>query len=302
MDSAAKCVAVIGGSDAEFAWVRSALGVDGEMTWVAERADEPAAAMAMLGRRNIDLIVYVLDAGSGQAGLATLRRVREFAFSTPVVCLANFDQDDDMTTVIRAGAHECVDRRHPNTEGFCRAVRSAIARGGFLRSLEERQENAARDREMGGLSSIGNLSPLPITGRSFGMMSLIDRAPHKFSEFVAQYSALLDLALEERTVRVESRLSEELHNLADRLGVFGAGPRDIIDLHKSAITCRLEGQPLRRARAYVEEGRLVLLQIMGFLASFYRHLSWGAGSDPRGHITREQLLAASPTSTGKDSR
>lgn len=301
IDSAVKRVVVIGGSNSEFVWVSGTLSEGDESVWLAERAEDAAATMALFGRSGFELIVYFLNRPDDESALVMLRRIREFAFSIPIVCLANIETPDDASPIIRAGAHECSSRSSPDASDFRRAVRFALARGAFLKSLEERRESAARDREMGGLNAMGNITPLPITGRSFGMLSLIDRAPHKFSEFVAEYSGLLDLALEERTVRVESRLSEELHTLADRLGIFGAGPRDIIDLHKASITCRLEGQPLRRARAYVEEGRLVLLQIMGFLASFYRHLSWGAGSDPRGHITREQLLAASPTSTGKGS-
>ena len=96
----------------------------------------------------------------------------------------------------------------------------------------------------------------------------IDRHPKEYSQLVERYAALLALVLEERSVKGDSRLGEELDMLAGRLGPLGAGPRDTVDPHRSALTGCLEGQSIRRARAYVEVGRLLLLRIMGILASF----------------------------------
>lgn len=63
--------------------------------------------------------------------------------------------------------------------------------------------------------------------------------------------------------------------LADRLGALNAGPRDVIDLHRLTIADVVTGQPPLKAEAFIDEGRLVLIQLMGYLASFYRSLTWG---------------------------
>ena len=130
---------------------------------------------------------------------------------------------------------------------------------------------------------------------------LIDRHPKEYSQLVEQYAALLALALEQRSVKVDSRLGEELNTLADRLGLLGAEPRDIVDPHRSALTGCLEGQSIRRARAYVEVGRLLLLQIMGILASFYRHLSCGTARAPRSRLAPDTTVAFAAMTTGDES-
>ena len=74
-----------------------------------------------------------------------------------------------------------------------------------------------------------------------------------------------------------------LIDIADHLGALGAGPRDVVDLHKAAMASRLKDRSPRQNRAYVEEGRLLLVQLMGYLVSYYRRLSWGSrsgGSSP----------------------
>lgn len=301
VESAAQRILIVGGSDDERIWVRNALMTDLEMQWTLEHAVEPTAAMAHAGRGDLDAIALFLDGGDDEIGLAPLRQIREFAPHLPIVCLARDGAEAEALKVIYAGAQDCFGANERDAERFRRAVRFAIARGSFQQGQDELREYDVREREIGGLNAIGGPVPMPVTGRIFGMLPLIDRAPEQFSEFVSQYSGLLELALEERTVRVESRLGEELNTLADQLGLLGAGPRDIIDLHKAAITGRLEGQSIRKARAYVEEGRLMLLQIMGFLASFYRHLSWGAAADPRGRTTRDDPFGAGPPTRGRGS-
>ena len=46
-----------------------------------------------------------------------------------------------------------------------------------------------------------------------------------------------------------------------------------------------------RARAAIEEARMLLLQLMGYLASFYRNLSWGAAASGRSSSSPRRLLA-----------
>jgi hypothetical protein len=273
---------------------------DARSVWSVRQADGPSAAIAEAGRSEVDVIALILDGGADTFSLAALRRIRESIPGVPVVCLADISSDNEAVDIVLAGAQDCLSRAGFDAEALRRAVRLAIARVRCLQNQDWRGDTP-HEREIGELNAISGPAPMPITGRSFGVMPLVDRAPDEFGDLISRYSRMLELALEERTVKVESRLGEELHGIADRLGLLGAGPRDIIELHKAAITDRLEGQPIRRARVYVEEGRLILLQIMGFLASFYRHLSWGSVTDPRGRVSRARHVASEPTTTGKGS-
>ena len=41
-------------------------------------------------------------------------------------------------------------------------------------------------------------------------------------------------------------------------------------MHSAALKQKVRGAPPAKAQAYVEEGRLMLLELMGHLASYYR--------------------------------
>jgi PAS domain S-box-containing protein len=94
--------------------------------------------------------------------------------------------------------------------------------------------------------------------------------PDVFPGLVARYGQLLDRAFEGRLFRLGNDLSSALRSLGEHLGVLGAGPRDVIDLHTLALQPRTTSAPAGRVQAYVEEGRLLLLELMGCLASYYR--------------------------------
>lgn len=117
---------------------------------------------------------------------------------------------------------------------------------------------------------------LPETAASYGAAALRVAAPAAFAELVEAYGALLDRALEHRAYRVQSIGADPVRALADRLGFFWARPRDLVEVHLAALEAKAAGAPAR-ADTYAEEGRLLLLELMGGLASHYRKLSLGRG-------------------------
>lgn len=66
------------------------------------------------------------------------------------------------------------------------------------------------------------------------------------------------------------QVTEALQALADRLGVDWAGPREVTDRHTVAWRNNTALVPHARAQAYVEEGRMMVRQLMGYLAFCYR--------------------------------
>ena len=54
-----------------------------------------------------------------------------------------------------------------------------------------------------------------------------------------------------------------------------AGPRDVVELHTTALKRRLSSAGVEQAEAYTEEGRLLVLELMGNLVSYYRVYTLG---------------------------
>jgi len=77
---------------------------------------------------------------------------------------------------------------------------------------------------------------------------------------------------------VEHDISDGLTALADRLGSFRAGPRDVVDIHLATVNSRTQGAGPEKVRSYALEGRLLAMELMGHLVDFYRRALVLSGS------------------------
>ncbi len=106
---------------------------------------------------------------------------------------------------------------------------------------------------------------------------LSQRHPEAFAELVAQYKYLMSLVLEERVFKVDHHIHEELRTMASRLGELEAGPRDVVDVHATALRIKMRASSMSRAKVLTIEGRLIVLELMGHLVSYYRNSSRHGG-------------------------
>jgi len=84
------------------------------------------------------------------------------------------------------------------------------------------------------------------------------------------YDRLLGQAVEQRLYKLDHGVSTSLRRLAEEIGAARAGPREVIRLHRAVLQRRLDALNESRAGIYAEEGRLMLLELMGDLVAFYR--------------------------------
>jgi len=212
--------------------------------------------------------------------METIVRLSQQQPDVPLIALCN--SPSETIEAFRAGAQDCLGGSEREGPALARAIRHAIERSRFQINLSETGEQVFQDRENAKLGSLGSPA-LPTTERNFGAEPLSHTAAAGFAVLVQRYSALLDQAPMTVTGKHQFGFDSALIDIADRLGALGAGPRDVVDLHKAAMGSRLVGRSARENRVYVEEGRLLLVQLMGYLVSYYRRLSWGSrsgGSSP----------------------
>lgn len=143
----------------------------------------------------------------------------------------------------------------------------------------EAKANAARikeqEREIRGLLQLSGSSSTSITSSLFGAQPLSEGAPLVFEEISRHYDKLIEMAMEQRAYKVDYGLSEELRSMAERLGFLKAGPRDVVEIHSKVLQAKSVGANAFKIRAYTEEGRLMIIELMGHLVSYYRNQSLG---------------------------
>jgi hypothetical protein len=126
------------------------------------------------------------------------------------------------------------------------------------------------EAEVRSLERVLNTPHASVTARLYGATSLQQSAPDVFSKLVGELRQILVQSLEQRAFKVDHHVSDALRSLGDRLGFLNVMPRDVIEIYSVALESESRAASERKVKAYVEEGRLVVLQLMGHLVSYYR--------------------------------
>lgn len=99
---------------------------------------------------------------------------------------------------------------------------------------------------------------------------LSERMPTTFQQLAEQYGYFIDFALEQRVHKIDQDLSSRLRAFSQHLGHLRAGPRDVVEIYSTALKLKLRNIKVQREMAIMEEGRLILLEVMGYLIAYYR--------------------------------
>jgi DNA-binding response OmpR family regulator len=247
-----------------------------------------ADALACLEKDPVDVVLLDLSLPDSQ-GLATFLAMHSRAPDVPIVVLSALDDEELAAQAVREGAQDYLVKGEMPLDLLARALRYAIerhqaevdlvreqtARVAAEEALRharrtERQRRQRQRRELRSLEQLSAPGATTITARVFGFEPLSSALPETFRELVQRYAALLDLAVEQRAYRVDHRLSDALRTVAEEIGFLNAGPRDVVELHTAALKRRLTGATALKAQAYVEEARILVLELMGYLVAYYR--------------------------------
>ena len=137
------------------------------------------------------------------------------------------------------------------------------------RAEEERMKQL--ERELRSLELLTQSPNTTTTAQMYGLTDLRSGLPNVFDELVQRYQELIDRAFERRIYQVEHDISGELRTIAEQLGALKASPRDLVEIHITALKEKGDSSNPVRAEAYAEEGRLLTLELMGNLVSYYRN-------------------------------
>jgi DNA-binding response OmpR family regulator len=188
------------------------------------------------------------------AGLETVVEVCGRAPDLPVVVVTRNTDTELPARSLRAGAEDYVTKAELDPDVLLRTVTHAIER--HRRVVDELDIARATPRA----AAPGERPSGPLS----------EREPELFQALVTRYADALEVALDRAAYRSRTNAEDVLGALATRLGVASATPRDVVDLHMRVLTSRRGQQHPDRAAAYVDEGRFVLVEVLGRLASYYR--------------------------------
>lgn len=222
-----------------------------------------------LGKGGIDLVLLDLSLPDSQ-GLESLSRVLDRFSDIPIVVLTGLEDNDCAFEAIKHGAQDYLPKNDLNSVLLNRSVRYAVERSSLLKRLEEAQLQKQHQQEINSLDLFSR-PKAEITSQVYGDIPLCKSAPDIFQEITDQYEALLEKILEKQIYGKAHHLSEQIYSLGDRLGNLLAGPRDLIDIYLNVIKSKSPDAHPQKLKVYTDEGRILLIELMGRLVIFYRN-------------------------------
>jgi len=234
------------------------------------------AARSALAAEAFDIVL--LDLGLPDSrGLDTFRSFRESAEVIPVLIITALEDETLAIQAVQLGAQDFLVKSEVQRSLLGRFIRFAIERHRLQQELSSVRERQQREREVESMERMSSSKVVTsVTSGIYSGKPLHEGAPEDFSEILQRYEELLDLAFENRIHRNDAELTESIRQLASYLGFLKAGPRDVIDVHTQALRGKTSHQvPIVKVQAIHEEGRMLVLELMGTLASYYRSLTVG---------------------------
>lgn len=196
-------------------------------------------------------------------GLDTLVRIHASDPELPIVVLSGLNDEELAKQCFAHGAQDYLCKDDIDPWLLPRVIGYALTRL-RERQLSELQQVIARYEP---LSSHGTGTDR--TRALVGLGALRDRNGDDFVALRDRYRQVLDDYLE-CIVLKRDKPRAAMNAIVSALGDLNAGPRDLIDLHLDALQQTVKKLTPQRAHAYMIEGRLLGLEMMGFLVDYYR--------------------------------
>ncbi|MEM1392589.1 MAG: response regulator [Cyanobacteria bacterium P01_D01_bin.116] len=221
--------------------------------------------LKQLSLNKIDVIFLDLMLTDSR-GIKTLVAMLEAASDLPIIVYTVLNEAAAVKA-LELGAIGYLHKTEIDTNLLVYAIRSAIERQeqiNILKQQQKEQEQVEFEQLEAIATSDTNKNP-----SLSDSVSLRESKPDIFAELVQNYREIMDLALEKKAYKVEHNISDKLSALARQLGFMQATPRDAIEIHTTVIKEKITISS-RLSQAYAKEGRLIILELMGYLTAYYR--------------------------------
>ncbi|MEL6459711.1 MAG: response regulator [Cyanobacteria bacterium J06621_15] len=221
--------------------------------------------LQQLSSNDIDVVFLDLML-SDSRGIQTLAEILEFAPTLPIIVYTVLNETAAVK-VLELGAIGYLHKTEIDTKLLVYAIRSAIERQEQINILKQQQKQQ-QQVEFEQLEAIAAFN----TNKNVSLsdsVSLQQSKPDIFAELVQNYCEIMDLAFEEKAYKVDHNTSDKLAALARQLGFMQATSRDVIEIHTTVLREKNTGVS-RKHQVYAKEGRLIILELMGYLTAYYR--------------------------------
>lgn len=240
-------------------------GAEFELTHVTRLAE----AITLLERQTFDAVLLDLTLPDSD-GISTLDKSHlPQGMNPPVVVITGSENEHHGIESLKHGAEDYLQKAGLHADRLIKSVKFAVERQRAKERHDTEQEEQRRGREVASLEMLGSPGTTLVTARAFGFERLSEASPDTFESMISQYRDMIEQAVDSRRYKNERKPSQGLRVMAQRLGFLRAGPKDVVALHVEALR-RIKVEKTGLSFVVNEESRLMLIELMGNLLTYYR--------------------------------
>lgn len=218
-------------------------------------------ALKILTRFVPDIIILdvILDDTTGTDLLVKIREDEKFQNVLFILISGMKISSEDYLFGLEIGAADYI-RKPLKQKEFLAKIKSLLdLRNSFAKSREQKKV-------------LFNQDNTDQTAEIFGEGRLSVIYPEEFDKVCDRYLKIFTLAVERRIYSEDVETGLEIKELSAELGYLRCSARDVVEIHKSTLQKLTQEQSAKRAFYIKEEGRILLLELMGYLMNYYRSL------------------------------
>lgn len=251
-----------------------------------------AKAYEILDTQPVDVVVLTLDLpdDSGRDAIATLS---SYAPNMPVVLLADITEADERLETLRNTGRVYLAKSHMAWAALEHKIVESVEENLIWQRLQDARA-ASQQQEFSLLEKLFQNRETSKSSTSLSIRPLREASAQLFEQKVTHYQHLLELTLEQRAYKIDHETTSQLREFAQQLALLKIGPRDLLDIHKVALHRQVQGQAAKKAQVYLEEARLMTLELMGYLVAHYRLYTLAFRASPEGTASQDQAVTALP--------
>ncbi|MCG6551551.1 MAG: response regulator [Candidatus Magnetominusculus sp. LBB02] len=253
----------------EAARIEALLAEKASVNIKVDHADSFSQASLKLSQCSVDIVLLDLMLPDSEL-LNTYSIVQFLIPEKPIVILSKAEDDDFVAqTAVSMGAQDCLAKGTFDGHSLLRSLLYAIERNRLRMDMLKIQYEHGHSLELKSLERLSGSSRSAITSQMLGKSSLRESSVETFNNFVTKYCEILDAAVEQRIYKTENQIQDDLLSLSEQLGFLKSGPRDVVEIHSESLKLKLNEVNMAKAQLYLEEGRFIVLELMGNLVTYY---------------------------------
>lgn len=237
--------------------------------YVMEDVGSLDAGLALLASDPFDVILLDLTLPDSD-GIETVENVVANRSGVPVIVLTGPLPPKGELDLIKAGAQDFVAKGDFTSALLRRVIDYAIERNRLTEQLTESRKEAQRERDLQSLEVLSGSRNTQTTAESYGELSIRVSDEQVFELLAEEYESFIGGVLNRRAHGDVPGLESRIQGFAQRLGSLRGRPRDLTEIHVAAYRRASRFANRRRREAMSSEAQFLLIEVMGYLALYYR--------------------------------